>query len=59
MTTFMKAKPKKSNAQTNIDKYRAAAYILQTIILYHPDNRHSKIYDEKTIFYLKMQKCQN
>ena len=34
MTIFIKAKLKKLDDQTNIDKYRVATNILQNIILY-------------------------
>ena len=50
MTTFIKAKRKKSDDQANIDKYRAAAKIYRIayyIKLNLPKNHHSKIYHDK------------
>ena len=43
MTTFTKAKLKKSDDHTNIDKYRVAATITEYYIkLNLPENHHSK-----------------
>ena len=47
MTTFIKAKLKKSDDQKNIDKFRVAANIKKNVF---PKNHHSKIlYDNAII----------
>ena len=47
MITFIKAKLKKSEDQSNIDNYRATANITE----YHI-NRHSKFHEDVVIFFM-------
>ncbi len=56
MTRFIKAKLKRSDYQTNIDKYRE--YFIKINL---PKNHHSKIQDDKAIISCKkyMKKCKN
>ncbi len=51
MTSFIKAKLKKSDDQTNIDKYRIAANITEYYIIKIslPKNLHSIIPEDKAI----------
>ena len=56
MTTIIKAKLRKSDDQTNIDKYRVAAKITG----YHinlPKNHHTKIHDCKSIISCEKSIC--
>ena len=53
MTTFIKTKFKKSDDQTNIDKYRVAAYyygISYYIKINLQENHNSEIHDDKENF---------
>ena len=55
MTTFIKAKFKKSDDQTNIDKYRVAAniteYHIQKYVKVNLTKNHPfKIFDDEAIF---------
>ena len=50
MTTFIKTKLKKSDDQTNIDKYRVAANNTEYHISNHTNNNHhSIIHDDMAI----------
>ncbi len=56
MTTFIKAKLKKSDDQMNIDKFRVAANIIEYHNIYKnnlPKNHHSRIHDDKAIISCK------
>ena len=54
MTTFIKAKLKKSADQTNIDKYEVSANISEYYIKINlPKNYYSKIHDDKAIVLYK------
>ena len=59
MTTFIKAKLKKSDDQTKIDKYCVAAKynrISYYIKIDPPKNHHFKIHDDKSFILSKMSK---
>ena len=57
MSTFIKAKLKKSDDQTKIEKYRLAANITEYYIVSKSNiiNQHSKIHDNKRI--ISCTKC--
>ena len=58
MTTLITAKLKKTDDQTNIDKYRVAANIREQVSYYikinFPQNHHSKVHADKAIIYVKI-----
>ncbi len=57
MKTFIESKLKKSDDQTNIDKYRIVANITEYCIisknLFISNNNHFKIHDDKAIISCK------
>ncbi len=54
MTTFIKAKLKEFDYQTNIDKYYRISYCLKINL---PKNHHFKIHDDKAIIYTPIYIC--
>ncbi len=54
MATFIKAKLKKSDVQTNNDEYRVSTNIIEIIFfkINFPRNHYFKIHDDKTIISL-------
>ena len=59
MITLIETKFKKSDNQTNIDKYRVAANVSEYYIKINlPSNHHSKIHNNKAVILCKNDKNQ-